>query len=43
MRDLLGDSDDLQSLGQSAWIGWLGAQVSNFRLGRKSASHNLVW
>jgi len=35
MRDLLGGRDDLERLGQGAWIGQL-------QLGGQAASHNLI-
>jgi hypothetical protein len=42
MRDLLGGRDDLEGLGQGAWIGRLRAPVGQLRLGGQAASHNLV-
>jgi hypothetical protein len=42
MRDLLGMSDDLEGLGQGAWIGRLEAPVGQPRLGGQAASHNLI-
>jgi hypothetical protein len=42
MRDLLGVSNDLEGLGQSAWIGRLEAHVGEVGLGRQAALHDLV-
>jgi hypothetical protein len=42
MRDLLGGRDDLERLGQGAWIGRLRAPVGQLRLGGQAASRNLI-
>src|SRR5215217_5665396 len=42
MRDLLGDGDDLERLGQSEWIGRLRAPVGQLRLGSQAATHDLI-
>ena len=42
MRDLLGMSDDLESLGQSAWIGRLEARIGQFGLRGEALLHDLL-
>src|SRR5688572_7316450 len=42
MRDLLGGSDDLEGLGQSARIGRLRAPVGEFGLGGQAPLHDLI-
>ena len=42
MRDLLGMSDDLERLGQRAWIGRLEAPVGEFGLGLQAPLYDLL-